>query len=79
MRTGAADFWLAYLNEQALYITLSILAARRVECFITMNNTIEGVLSQNDIDKEIRNAVMEDNVPLDCIWMIEVESNWQVN
>lgn len=55
------------------------LVARRVECFITINNTVEGLLSQNDIDKDIKNAVIEDNTPLDCIWMIEVESNWQVN
>lgn len=45
---------------------------------MTMNNTIEGVISENDIDKEIKNAVMEENTALDCIWMIEVESNWQV-
>lgn len=53
--------------------------ARKMECFITMNNTVEGMITQDDIDKEIKMAVVRESIPLDCIWMIEVEHDWQVN
>lgn len=52
--------------------------ARRIECFMTKNNSVEGFISQGDIDKEIKNAVITESIPLDCIWMIEVDTNWQV-
>lgn len=44
-----------------------------------MNNTVEGMITQDDIDKEIKLAVVTESIPLDCIWMIEVEPEWQVN
>lgn len=54
------------------------LTALRPECYTEINNTKEFRIEHTDISKDILDTVLRDNVPLDCIWKVEVDENQQV-
>lgn len=49
-----------------------------MECTFNQTNQIAGKISKDDIDATFIAQVTESQTPLDCLWTIEVQPDWQV-
>lgn len=48
------------------------------ECTFEQRNEIKGTVSKDDINQTYVAKLKDSQLSLDCLWMIEVQSGWQV-